>query len=638
MADSDTEDERETELDSIKAIFDELRSSPEDPYTAFLDIPVTPEAPLPIVFPTVDGAPPNQLPTPPSSDHDATVNKDAQLAVEQTLLETHRVSHLPSLKLQITLPKGYPSDQAPQFVLSTDPSWIPDDTLKNLQLNGLYLWHEYGHGQVVFAYIDQLQQSAERAFGLAVDGPLPLSPNMRIALLDFDRKTARQKFEAETFDCGVCLEPKKGAVCHRITRCCHVFCVSCLQDFYNTCITEGDIGSVRCLAPDCGADSPRGRKPKTLSPSQLLQIPLEHDMVKRYVDLKRKKKLESDTTTIYCPRKWCQGPARSTKYPKLTDIAAIDSSESSDDEAPTTTTTKKDLQPPPSERLAICSVCQYAFCRTCNLGWHGEYVHCLPRDSAGELSAEDQASFDYIRLNTSPCPTCAAPCQKTHGCNHMSCFQCATHFCYLCSTWLDAGNPYTHFNQRGKGCYLRLWELEEGDNGQGGAFGGVRMAEHEAFALEQQLLEADVAAEEGVDDAHGVGQGEMDGGAEAPWLPAAPAPPLQADIPAVVVMMNQVNLQGRPPQQQEFVQRAQQRGPPRRNRVPGPQPRRGRQRGGGVGAGANRGGQQGQGQVDAYAQRNNGIRRFLDMAEVDEEDGWDSDELSDDDDWAIPAR
>ena len=648
MAGSENEDEREIELDSIKAIFQELQTHPEDAYTAFLDIQVTPEAPLPIVFPPADGVPPTRLPTPPSSDHDSTAAKGPQPTVIPVPLEIHHIPHLPPLRLQIKLPKGYPEDKPPQFTLSTDPSWIPGDTLENLELNGLHLWHEYGRGQVVFAYIDQLQQSAERAFGLAVDGPLSLPQDMRIAILDFNRKAKRLKFESETFDCGVCLEPKKGSVCHRITRCGHVFCISCLQDFYNSCITEGDIGSVKCLAPGCGADQPRGQKQKTLSPSQLLQIPLEHDMVKRYVELKHKKKLESDTSTVYCPRRWCQGPARSKKVSKITDLAAIDSSDSSDDEQPSN---PKDRIPPPSERLAICSKCQYAFCRVCNLGWHGEYVRCGPKEPA-ELSTEEKASFDYIRLHTSPCPTCASPCQKSHGCNHMRCFQCHTHFCYLCSTWLDAGNPYRHFNEPGKACYMRLWELEDGDNGQGrDIFAGVRMAEQEAFALEQQALEMiededqnqnqnqeeRIRAQAAGDIIRGgeIVDGIEINGADAEWIPPAPQPPRQAQAPEVVVMMNQINLQGRAPQGREFLLRPQEHGA-RQNRGPPPQQRQDQQR-------RNGNGRRPRPQLDplrpaANEQWNNGIRRFLDMAEADEEDGWDSDELEDDEDWEIPQR
>ncbi|KAI9690092.1 MAG: translation termination inhibitor protein itt1 [Bogoriella megaspora] len=600
MAETESDDERAIELDSTKAIFDELSIDPEKPHTATIEIPVAPEAPLPIAFPSADGAPPNLLPTPPSSDHDFadTEDKEDPVAVPILPLDIHYLRHLPPIGLQIILPEGYPSDAAPQFTLSCEPKWVPDDTLRKLEWNGLDLWEEYGHDQVVYTYIDQLKQSAECAFGLAVDGPLELSQNMRIALLDYDKTAKRQKFDQETFDCGICLEPKKGVVCHRMNRCEHVFCIPCLQDFYNNAITEGDISGVKCLAPDCGSDLPRGKKQKTLSPAQLLQIPIEHNLVKRYVELKRKKKFESDPNTIYCPRKWCQGPACSKKTPKATDFAAIDSDDSSDDEAPTAPIAPAADKPkyiPPSERLAICSVCDYAFCRVCQLGWHGEYQRCsINPKTMSDLTAEDKASYDYIRLNTSPCPTCASPCQKTHGCNHMRCFQCGTHFCYLCSSWLDGQNPYSHFNQQGKGCYMRLWELEEGDEGQGANFAGARAAEVEAFRIEQELLAQDAEAgppPHGVEVVRGVV--EENGDARG-LMPPAPVPPRAADVPVLVVQMNEMNLQGR---------RAPNRGGGRRDQG---EQRPGRRRQDG----------------EQEQHRNNGIERFEQMANADDEVGW----------------
>jgi len=386
---------------------------------------------------------------------------------------------------------------------------LPEAKLQQLRDEGFSLWEEYGRGQVVFAYIDLLQQAAERGFDPMQDGDgaLQVAQEMKISLMDFDEKVKREKFEQETFECGVCLEPKKGSSCYRLLRCGHVFCVPCLQDFYNNCIAEGDVASVKCLDPTCGKEkaSARGgatkRKRKferTLNPSELLQIPLEKAVVQRYVELKRKKKLESDKSTIYCPRKWCQGAARSKKYPKLTDLSQIADFDSSDSEAegdpskdtPQTNTNSNNNIPPPSDRLAICEDCNYAFCRICQGGWHGEFVRCWPR-SASDLTVEEQASYDYIRLHTSPCPTCSSPCQKTHGCNHMNCFQCHTHFCYLCGAWLDSGNPYQHFNRKEIGCYMRLWELEEGDDGEAQVrFEGARGWEAAIRAAD----EADAAA------------------------------------------------------------------------------------------------------------------------------------------------
>lgn len=268
--------------------------------------------------------------------------------------------------------------------------------------------------------------------------------------------------------------------------CGHVFCVPCLQDFYNNAITEGSVSSVQCLEPGCANERDKaaqkaapGKKRKSrtmISPSELLQIPIEHDMVKRYVALKHKSELESDKNTIYCPRSWCQGAARSKKHkkPKGLEFAEGSEDESEEEQEQGSDKDGKKVKFSASkELLAICEDCGFAFCSRCGQSWHGEFKYCIPLERKEAITEEEKASIEYLRMHTTPCPTCAAPCQKTQGCNHMSCFRCQTHFCYLCSAWLHPDNPYQHYNTEpggeANGCYMRLWELEGGDGDDVGA-------------------------------------------------------------------------------------------------------------------------------------------------------------------------
>ncbi|GIK06418.1 translation termination inhibitor protein itt1 [Aspergillus viridinutans] len=469
-----SEDERSVELSSIAAIYPEIKIDPASPFRASLDIPVKPSTPLPVCFEQqLDAGFPEVL-TPPTSLDASDVGLG--FAAKDDGRDVHTLSHLPPLSLEIDLPEGYPSEKAPIFRLETNPPWLPHSIILRLMEDGKRLWEECGRDLVVYTYIDHLQQLAETAFSVSdtADQEVKLPRDIKIAMLDFNNKAEREKFEQETFECGVCLEPKKGSVCHRLLLCSHVFCVSCLQDFYNSCITEGDVDSVKCLAPDCGKENngipeagnqlkKRKKHDRTLSPSELLQIPLVQETVQRYVFLKRKKKLESDKSTVYCPRQWCQGAARSKKHPKPIDPMTDDVGSSDEEEGFAFDPNGDEAQlPPMADRVAICEDCNYAFCSVCKKGWHGELVRCFPRREA-ELSAEEKATEEYLRLYTSPCPTCDAPCQKRMGCNHMICFKCSTHFCYLCSSWLSEDNPYRHFNDTNSRCYNRLWDLEGGD-------------------------------------------------------------------------------------------------------------------------------------------------------------------------------
>jgi E3 ubiquitin-protein ligase RNF14 len=343
MANDASEDEREEELNTLESIYPELSRDSSTLFSARLDLKVAPITPLAVTF-----------------------------EPEQTI---NRLSHLPPLCIEISLPEGYPAHKPPFVKLTTNPPWIPDIVLQKLETDGKLLWEEYGDMPMLFAYVSQLQEAAETAFGLADnpdEGPLKLPSPLKTALLDLNNQIKRETFEKETFDCGVCLEPKKGAVCYRLERCGHVFCQGCLRDFYNNCIKEGDVDNVKCLDPGCGKTGntaiDRRKKPRILSPKELLQVPLTLETVKRFAELKRKKKIEADKTIAFCPRSWCQGAMRTEKYPKITDENI---EPANDGEATSTGIEKRPVGRNGMDRLVICEDCNLAFCKTCLACWHG---------------------------------------------------------------------------------------------------------------------------------------------------------------------------------------------------------------------------------------------------------------------------
>lgn len=589
-------DEQEEELAAIAAIFPELSC---DGNQAELDIAVSPSEPALIRF--VPGM---------EESSEEYLQSDAQHAhIEHDVL----LEHLPPLHLTIQLPSEYPAMAPPSVSISTPHNWLPQLAIQRLEDEATSLWEALGRSQMIFAYIDYLQQAAEESLNLCDDGCLNLSNDLEAALVQYDLNTKQSIFESGTFTCGVCLEPKRGVVCYRLQHCAHVFCKSCLQDFYENAIKGGDVNTIRCLDPDCGRQSKTHRR--LLHPRELLAMGLEESSVRRMVEMKRKKKREADKMTVYCPRSWCQAPARNVKYPPIP-ADLNDYVDVSDEDEQNAAAKRKEgnNDPAADQRLVVCEKCNFAFCRTCCASWHGSFVHCYPRDST-ELSAEEQASYDYIRKNTSPCPTCNSPTQKTMGCNHMHCFQCSTHFCYLCGAWLDGDNPYWHFNTEGTPCYQRLWELEEGDEGQapgdGRGFAGPRA--WEALALEA-AENADREEEQAATEAR----------REAPVLMQAQPllQPADQAMNAVHVLMRE--------------DRVHVRRPPGRRRWPGPA--RPPADGAAVAVRAHerqarRGAQV---QAEQPTDEEDELRRFIELALRDEEDGWDSDELADDDEaWRI---
>lgn len=390
MEEPDSDDERAEELNTLRSIYPELGLGLEDPYSATLDLHVAPSKPLPVTF-------------------------EPEGVVE-------RLSYLPSLHLKIDLPSTYPAEDPPSILVSSSPAWLPQNVIQKLQDAAKLLWEEYGRCSMLFSYISSLQEHAESTFDL---DELTLSSDMRKELVDYSRKMKRELFDNETFDCEVCLEPKKGSVCYRMERCSHVFCIACLRDYYNNCIKEGHVNNVKCMSTHCGKSGGSKKQDRLLSPKELLQIPISRENVERYANIKRKKKIESDPTIIFCPRTWCQGAMRTEKYPKILDITQIDDSDSEAEEtAPQEqeATDSKDgverraIGVKGMDRLAICEDCTLAFCTVCLASWHGDFVRCEPRDK-DTLTEEDQASLNFILKSTSPCPYCSVPCQKSFGCN-----------------------------------------------------------------------------------------------------------------------------------------------------------------------------------------------------------------------------
>lgn len=196
------EDERQVEMECMAAIFPEMTIDPQDPFSASLELPVKPNTPVKVMFPaSAEGSTPT-LPTPPRAEN----SEDGDLALLPAQnLESHNLSHLPPLLLHITLPEGYPSECPPVFKLSTTPAWLSKPYLDELQDSGKRMWEEGGHTEVVYGYIDSLQQAAEKAFGHSDGRALVVPHEFKIALLDYDIKATQTAFDKETFECGVCL-------------------------------------------------------------------------------------------------------------------------------------------------------------------------------------------------------------------------------------------------------------------------------------------------------------------------------------------------------------------------------------------------------------------------------------------------
>lgn len=90
--------------------------------------------------------------------------------------------------------------------ISTDPQWLPQETLSKLENDGPRLWEEMGRDMVAYTYIDHVQRATDDVFGTITEsGTLEVPSQHKLAVLDHDIKAKKEAFEKETFDCGICL-------------------------------------------------------------------------------------------------------------------------------------------------------------------------------------------------------------------------------------------------------------------------------------------------------------------------------------------------------------------------------------------------------------------------------------------------
>lgn len=79
----------------------------------------------------------------------------------------------------------------------------------------------------------------------------------------------------------------------------------------------------------------------------------------------------------------------------------------------------------------ICTQCGLNWCFDCHAPWH-ENIRCREFLKGDKLVKNWAKEFSYGQKNAVRCPKCKIFIQKRSGCNHMSCQNCNTKFCYRC--------------------------------------------------------------------------------------------------------------------------------------------------------------------------------------------------------------
>lgn len=202
-----------------------------------------------------------------------------------------------------------------------------------------------------------------------------------------------------TFFCDICMEnqpmSKKCSLC-----CPHEFCVDCMEGYISLEISEARCMNIRC--PGDGVDGCTA----PFSKRDIKEIVDE----KTYTKFERFLKLKSNSNLVECPT--CNQMQKGSRL------------------RPTIMCERKE--------------CGKEFC----------FIHSNAHvgKSCREYENENREKFRqdraYLSKTSIRCPNicCRVPIYKSEGCNHMTCANCGSNFCYLCGGYYLGGLHYENNN------------------------------------------------------------------------------------------------------------------------------------------------------------------------------------------------
>ncbi|XP_075410717.1 E3 ubiquitin-protein ligase RNF217 isoform X2 [Tenrec ecaudatus] len=126
----------------------------------------------------------------------------------------------------------------------------------------------------------------------------------------------------------------------------------------------------------------------------------------------------------------------SIKYKYFLELGRIDSSTKPCPQCKHFTTFKRKGHIPTPSRSESkykiqCPTCQFVWCFKCHAPWH-EGVNCKEYKKGDKLLRHWASEIEHGQRNAQKCPKCKIHIQRTEGCDHMTCSQCNTNFCYRC--------------------------------------------------------------------------------------------------------------------------------------------------------------------------------------------------------------
>lgn len=341
------------------------------------------------------------------------------------------VQTLPPISLLCVFPPTYPSHSAPLFELTC--LWLSFRKLSILCTALDAIWEETSPEVVVYTWSEWLRSQALHHVGASEK--LQLEPDEKsteelglderaisgsesfdvdiFRLLRYNEEVKNKRFLESLHTCCICYSDFPGFG-FTMLPCQHHFCKSCMQQYCNMHVKEGNVMNLTCPDASC----------KESVPAALLRELLDKEAFERWEELLLQKTLDSMPDIVYCPK--CR-------------TASIED----------------------PDHLVQCSKCRFSFCSLCMSNWHPGQNCMTPEAKLRILQARRQGraageemvkqerelineclDMEYIKKEAKQCPTCKIAVQKSEGCNKMTCLNCGGFFCFQCG---QSVRGYDHF-------------------------------------------------------------------------------------------------------------------------------------------------------------------------------------------------
>ena len=115
--------------------------------------------------------------------------------------------------------------------------------------------------------------------------------------------------------------------------------------------------------------------------------------------------------------------------------------------------------PRESDVKVTCEKCSMEWCFLCHCPWHAGMSCRQHQNGDREFKKWIKGRNGKGVSNGHRCPSCKIPIQRTTGCDHMTCSECQTHFCYSCGrrhrNFIGLGNHYDGMSVFGCPRYYR---------------------------------------------------------------------------------------------------------------------------------------------------------------------------------------